>query len=93
MLGFIFALVAGFVTPMAEDPVGRPLAKMLADTLGVEDSDLRVLTFMAMMLIAGILSAVFATGSALGLAAGGALGYFGMRILRWLQRIIEGRRD
>jgi hypothetical protein len=46
-----------------------------------------------MMIAAALLSALLATGTAPSLAVGGALGYFGQRILRALQRTIEARRD
>lgn len=93
MLGFLISVAAGALTPMIESPVARPAAKALSQNIDVQDGEVRVLAFMIAMIVAGILCAVFGTGSALGLAVGGALGYFGGRILRAIQKIIEGRRD
>jgi hypothetical protein len=92
MLGFLIAIAAGAATPMAEGPIGRPLAQMLGDAITIEDGELRVLTFMLVMIAAALLSALLGTGTAPGLAVGGALGYFGARILRVLQRTIDARR-
>lgn len=93
MLGFLIAIAAGAATPMAEGPIGRPVAQMMGDSIPIEDGELRLLTFMIVMIAAALVSALFGTGTAPGLAIGGALGYFGMRILRRLQRVIEARRD
>lgn len=90
MLGFLIALGAGFLTPMIEGPVARPLARAMGQTIEVSDAELRALSFMVAMIVAGLLCAVFSTGSPLGLAVGGALGYFGVRLVRWLERIIKG---
>ena len=92
MLGFLIAVAAGAVTPMLEGHVARPLAQAMRDTVEVADGELRTLAFMIAMIVAGLLCAVFSSGSALGLAVGGTLGYFGMRLVRWLQRVIEGKR-
>ncbi|MEL6958221.1 MAG: hypothetical protein AAGL89_04630 [Pseudomonadota bacterium] len=91
MLGFIIAVVAGAATPMIEAPLARPLAQALSDVMPLEDGELRAFAFMIAMIIAGILCAIFGTGSALGLAVGGTLGYFVVRLARWIQRVIEGR--
>jgi len=93
MFGFLIAVAAGAVTPMIEGPVARPLAQAMNDNIELADGELRALAFMIAMIIAGLLCALFSSGSALGLAVGGTLGYFGMRLVRWLQRIIEGKRD
>jgi hypothetical protein len=53
----------------------------------------RALAFMIAMIIAGVACNVLDTGSPLGLAVGGALGYFGARLLRWGQRSINDRRS
>lgn len=91
MFGFLIAVVAGAVTPMIEGPLARPVAKAMGNVVELEDGEMRALAFMIAMIIAGILCAVFSSGSALGLAVGGTVGYFGMRILRWMQRIMENR--
>jgi len=92
MFGFLIAIAAGAVTPMIETPVARPLARAMGDNVELADGELRTLAFMIAMIVAGVLCAVFDSGSALSLAVGGTLGYFGMRLVRWLQRVIEGKR-
>lgn len=92
MFGFLIAVAAGALTPMLEGPVARPVARAMGDNVELADGELRALSFMIAMIMAGILCALFSSGSALGLAVGGTLGYFGMRLLRWLQRLIEGKR-
>ena len=93
MLGFIIAVIAGGVTPMIEGPVARPVARALGKNIEVQDGEIRLIAFMAAMIGAAILCVIFDSGSALGLMVGGSLGYFGMRLVRWVRRIIEGRRD
>jgi len=91
MFGFLIAVVAGAVTPMIETPLARPVARMLGENIEIQEGELRALAFMIAMIIAGILCAVFSSGSALGLAVGGTLGYFGMRLVRLVQRMIENK--
>lgn len=93
MFGFLIAVVAGAVTPMIEAPVARPVAKVLTQNMDFADGELRLLAFMIAMMVAGLLCAIFSSGSALGLAVGGTLGYFGLRLVRIVQKVIEGRRD
>ena len=77
--------------PMLEAPVARPIARMMGNNVELADGELRALAFMVAMIGAGVLCAVFSTGTPLSLAIGGTLGYFGMRLLRWAQRVIEDR--
>ncbi len=93
MFGFLIAVIGGAVTPMIEAPLARPVARMMGESFDVKDTELRALAFMIAMIIAGVLCSVFNSGSALGLAVGGALGYFGMRLLRTAQRMIEDKRS
>ena len=90
MLGFLIALAAGAATPKIEDLVARPLAKTMGQKIEVFDDELPVLAFIIAMLLAAILSAIFSNGSALGVIFGGGLGYFGLRIVRLVQRMTEG---
>lgn len=92
MFGFLIAVAGGVVTPMIETPLARPVAAALRGTVDVTDTELRALAFMIAMIGAGILCAVFDSGSALSLAVGGTVGYFGMRLVKWVQRIVEGKR-
>jgi urea transporter len=93
MFGFLIAIAAGAVTPMVEDPLARRAAKSMGQHVEVQENEVRALAFMIAMIIAGVVCNVLDTGSPLGLAVGGALGYFGARLLRWGQRRIEDRRS
>lgn len=93
MFGFLIALIGGAVTPMIEAPLARPVARMMGEGFDVKETEVRALAFMIAMIIAGILCSVFNSGSALGLAVGGTLGYFAMRLLRTAQRMIEDKRS
>ncbi|SMX32372.1 hypothetical protein [Octadecabacter ascidiaceicola] len=93
MFGFLIAVLAGAATPMIEAPLARPVARMMGEGFDVKDTEMRALAFMIAMIIAGILCAVFSSGSALGLAVGGSVGYFAMRLLRTAQRMIEDKRS
>ena len=85
MLGFVIALAAGFVTPILEESLARPVAKALSPYIAVQQSEMRLLAFMIAMLIAVLIAGVFNTGSPLGLLVGGILGYFGQRIVAAVQ--------
>lgn len=93
MLGFLFAIAAGAATPKIEDMAARPLARLFGTNVEVFDDELPVLAFMIGMFVVAILSTIFSNGSALALIIGGALGYFGLRLVRWGQRIVEGTDD
>lgn len=93
MFGFLIALIAGFVTPMLDAPVARPIARMAGKNVTLLDGELRVLSFMVAIIIAGFVCALFSAGTPLGLAIGATLGYFGTRLLHWGQREIEDRRS
>jgi hypothetical protein len=93
MLGFIIAVVAGFLTPYAEAPLARPVARFLGDRIKVEDSEMRALAFMIVMLGAGIGAAVLQSGMTFWVILGGMIGYFGTRIVAALREMIEARRS
>jgi hypothetical protein len=91
MLGFIVAVVAGWLTPAVEAPLARPLAKALAPRILVEPGEMRALAFMIVMLAAGIVAELLDSGSAFWVILGGAIGFFGTRLLAALRAVIEGR--
>lgn len=90
MLGFLIAIAAGAATPKIEDLAARPLAQLMGKNVEVFDDELPVLAFIIGMLIAAVLSAIVSNGSALALVIGGTLGFFGLRIVRFIQRMVEG---
>jgi hypothetical protein len=81
MFGFILGLVAGFLTPHAEGPVAQPLAKAMAGHLRLEPGEMRVLSFILVMLIAGIGAELLNSGSTFWVILGGGLGYFATRLV------------
>ena len=93
MFGFLIAMAAGAATPLFEAPVARPIARLLGVNVEIQDTELRALAFMIAMIVAAVLCSVFASGSPLGLAVGGTLGYFIVRLSRWAQRAIENKRS
>ena len=92
MLGFLIAVAAGFLTPYSEEPLAKPLAETMRRHMAIEPGEVRLLAFVLMMVAAGLLSALFDSGNALGLAIGGGLGYFLLRLVAALRVIVEGRK-
>ncbi len=90
MLGFLIAIAAGAATPKIEDLAARPMARLMGQNVEVFDDELPVVAFMIGMLFAAVLSAIFSNGSALAVIIGGAIGFFGLRIVRLAQRLMEG---
>ncbi len=91
MLGFIIAVVAGFLAKYAEDPLARPLAKALDPRIKIEPGELRLLSFMAVMLIAGVAAEVLDSGSTLWSILGGIIGYFATRLIAAVKALVDGR--
>jgi hypothetical protein len=92
MLGFIVAVVAGWLAPAAEGPVARPLARALGPRLAVAESEMRALSLIIMMLAAGLAAEALDSGSPFWVILGGAIGFFGTRIVTALRDVIDGRR-
>lgn len=80
------------MTPMLEGPLARPVARALSENMELSEGELRALSFMIAMILVGLLCAILNTGSPLGLAVGGTLGYFGGRLIRWFQRATRANR-
>ena len=92
-MGFIIAVIAGFVTPYVETPLARPLAKAMSDFITIDESEMKALSFMIAMLIAGLLCALFNTGSAFGLVLGGTLGYFALQLTEAAKKALDSRKS
>jgi hypothetical protein len=92
MFGFVIALVAGFLAPHAEAPLARPVAEAMRGVIKLEDGEMRLLSFMIVMLIAGVVCALLDAGSPLGVILGGVLGYFGLRLSAYAKSAIDGKR-
>ena len=91
MLGFLFAVAAGFVTPHLDEPVSAKIAGALKDTINIEPSEYRVVSFMVAMLAAAILAALVDNDSPLAIIVGGVIGYFLMPLVEILKKTIEGK--
>ncbi len=91
MLGFIIAVVAGFLTPYAETPLARPVAAVMGDRVPLEAGELRVLAFIIVMLLAGVAANLLHSGSAFWIILGGAVGYFGTRLVSAAQGAMDKR--
>jgi hypothetical protein len=93
MLGFLIAALAGFLTPRLDGPVAGPIAETLKGYFAIEPAEIRLISFMAALVIAAICAAVLGSGSTFGVIVGAVLGYFGARIYAVLKKIIEARTD
>jgi hypothetical protein len=92
MWGFIVAVIAGFLVPHLESPVARPVEKAMQSHVPLAAGELRLLAFVLAMLAAGVVAELLNSGSAFWVILGGALGYFGARILAALRKVIDARR-
>ena len=80
MFGILIAVGAGFLVPHIEQPVARPIAVQLRKFLTVADTEMTAIAIMTAMFGAAVISAVFDSGSAIGLSVGVFVGYFATRI-------------
>ncbi len=87
MIGFIVAVVAGFLTPQAEGVLARPAAAALRKYIRIEDAEMRLFAFMLAMLAAGVAANLLGSGSTFWIILGGVLGYFGTRIISAVQAL------
>ena len=92
MIGFLVALIAGYFTPQLDSPVSVPLRRSISAHVPVQEVELRLISFIVAMLAAGLIAALFDSGSAFWVILGGALGYFGKRLFAAGQREVERRR-
>jgi hypothetical protein len=91
MLGFIIAVVAGFLAKYADEPLVRPLVGLLHGKIEIEPGETRLIGFMIVMLLAGVGAELLHSGSTFWLILGGVLGYFATRLLAAVKSAIDGR--
>ncbi|MBL4811858.1 MAG: hypothetical protein JKX69_05735 [Rhodobacteraceae bacterium] len=91
MLSFIIAAIAGFLTPHLEAPVARPLAQALQSKIRLEPGELRLLAFMAAMFGAAVVLMLLGKNAGASLILGGAVGYFGPRVLAAMRGDVDTR--
>lgn len=93
MIGFIVAVIAGFLIPHAEEPLGKPLAQSLRKFITVDDGEIAAVSVILMSVLAGLAAVILHSGSPFWIAIGVGVGYFGTRIVAGARQGIDGRRD
>ncbi len=91
MLGFIVSVIAGYLVPHIEGPLGRPAAAFLAKHITLEDAETRLVSFVVAMMGAGVVASLLNSGSAFWMILGGALGYFGQRLVAAAKTAMDNR--
>jgi len=91
MFGFLIALGAGFLAPHLEKPLAEPLAKAMEGRIKVAPGEMRLLSFMVALVIGAVVCAALGTGSMFTIVIGGALGYFGTRIVAMIKGAVDGK--
>jgi hypothetical protein len=91
MLGFVCAVVAGFAAKYIDEPLTQPLLRAVQGKIEVEAGELRLVSFILAMLIAGVVAELLHSGSTFWLILGGALGYFATRLVAMVKAAIDGR--
>lgn len=92
MLGFVLAVVAGFLTPAAEDTLAKPVASALSSYILLEPGERRLLAFMLVMLIAGIAANLLDSGGPFWVILGGSVGYFATRLIAAARGAMDARK-
>jgi ABC-type microcin C transport system permease subunit YejE len=93
MLGFIIAVGGGVLVPMLEDPVGQTVSDQLRKFMPVEVGEARIIALLAVLIAVALLSALFGSGSILGVAVGVTLGYFATRLVTIVKKAVDGKPD
>ncbi|MBT8413122.1 MAG: hypothetical protein KJO30_02230 [Boseongicola sp.] len=85
MLGtLILGIAAGALAPHAEPKVKIALENILLDDVPAEPIEMRLFAFAVCLVLAAILSMIFAEPHAAPLAVGAAIGIFGPRLMaKW----------
>jgi hypothetical protein len=65
--------------------------RALSRHMPVEAGETRLLAFLVVLVGAGVLCALFDTGSPLGVVIGSGLGYFALRLFAAAQKALESR--
>ena len=91
MFGFLIAIAAGFITPMIETPIAKPIVKLMKRYITLEALELRLIAFMAALLGAAIVSALLDSGSTFAIVVGAIIGYFLTRLIAAGRETYEDR--
>jgi hypothetical protein len=91
MLAFLIAVLGGFATPYLEPVAGQPLARLMEKHIALEPGEVRLITFMLVMLVIGVIGWLFSSGTLFWTMLGAILGYFALRIVALLRELIDAR--
>ncbi|MEL7212536.1 MAG: hypothetical protein AAGK92_07730 [Pseudomonadota bacterium] len=81
LLNLFLGALAGYLTPQAEPHLKKALKDILLEEVPMKEGEFRLFSFIVMMILAAVLTALFgADSSAFLLLFGGGLGVFGQRI-------------
>jgi len=78
---------------MLEDPVGQTVSDQLRKFMPVEVGEARIIALLAVLIAVALLSALFGSGSILGVAVGVTLGYFATRLVTIVKKAVDGKPD
>ncbi len=92
MFGFIIAVIAGFLVPHADEPLGRPVLRAIRPYLKVEDREERLFVFLLIGLIAALVIGATASTSAFWVIAGLGVGYFATRLVEAAKAGLDSRK-
>lgn len=85
LLNLFLGALAGYLTPQAEPHLKKAMKDILLDEVPMKEGEFRLFTFIVMMIVAAVLTALFgADSAAFLLLLGGGLGVFGSRLYQAL---------
>jgi len=91
MLTFILAVLAGFATPFVEPALTKLVQPRLSD-VPMHEGEYLTITFVLLLIAVAVVSIVSGVlTSAFTVLLGGALGLFGVRLLRALKALVDGQ--
>ena len=91
MLPFILAVLAGFATPFVEPALTKLVQPRLSD-VPMHEGEYLTITFVLLLIAVAVVSIVSGVlTSAFTVLLGGALGLFGVRLLRALKALVDGQ--
>ncbi|MBW7922394.1 MAG: hypothetical protein H3C51_09875 [Rubellimicrobium sp.] len=92
MWGFIVAIIGGLVVAPAEDLLAKPVARLVAPVVKIEDGEIRALSLVIVLLIVGIIAELIHSGTPFWVILGATIGLFGQRLFNWARAAVEKRR-
>lgn len=94
LFSLLISGAAGFATPYAEPHVEKLLKDLPMDEMAMKEGEVRILTFVLLLLGAAILLSLSGSGgSAFLVVLGGGLGIFGTRLIELGKKTMAARQD